>query len=149
MSVMLTEHEQGGNVILTFLYVGYSLCAYVFMFVCMLSCECVLCVVCVKWVNRWRRVDLGSEMDLTEKVRHYPKNQTPNWYMTCVAFCRLESLSWFVQRNHSVTVLILFYTINVNVWQWASCQPQCPPSQFHCPICSHMGALQHFSTLFE
>lgn len=66
--------------------------------------------------------------------------------MTCVAFCQLESLFWFVW-----TFCYCFnFIINiVYVWQWASCQPQCPPSQFHCPLCNHMGALQHFSTLFE
>ena len=35
------------------------------------------------------------------------------------------------------------------VRQRASCQPQCPPSRFHCPLCDHTGALPHFSTLSE
>lgn len=40
-------------------------------------------------------------------------------------------------------------TIIVYEWEWASCQPQCPLSQFHCPRCDHMGALWHLSTLFR
>lgn len=96
----------------------------------------------------WVEVDLGSEMDMTEEVGHYPWNRSPVWFMTCVAFCLLENLSWFVQSKHCYCFNFIIIII-VYVWQWASCQPQCPPSQFHCPLCSHMGALQHFSTLFD
>lgn len=39
-------------------------------------------------------------------------------------------------------------TFIVYEWEWASCQPQCPLSQFHCPCCGHMGASWHLSTLF-
>lgn len=118
-----------------------------YVFVCMLSCECVLCVVLYVW-GEWTVENVSRfKMRRTWQIKSDTtlKNITGN--MTCVAFCQLESLFWFVWTFCYCFNFII--NIIVYVWQWASCQPQCPPSQFHCPLCNHMGALQHFSTLFE
>lgn len=69
--------------------------------------------------------------------------------MTCVAVCHLERPVLICAEITFCYCFNFIINIIVYVWQWASCQPQCPPSQFHCPLCNHMGALRHFSTLFE
>lgn len=145
----------------SFIYAGYSLCENANVCACVCFYIGVRCIVWPEWLVEQQKTCLSRRsklsMDLTvarHDVEKKPQNKgCPNWCMTCVAFRHRERLSWCVQRRRFCYRFNFVTTFIVHEWEWASCQPQCPLSQFHCPRCDHGrgggGIVTSFHTLWS
>lgn len=148
----------------SFIYAGYSpgesanVCVCVFV-----HWREVRAYVCVwsEWVVEQKKKTCLSRssvlsMDLSfsrhDLKKKHPPHQTqmasPDWCMTCSLQTPGETVLIGAEMLFCYCCFNIRVTLFVHEWEWASCQPQCPLSQFHCPCCDHMGAPWHLSTLF-